>query len=310
MGALPPALILTFAIVLGSAMDATIKYLTIASPVLLVVLGRYGFGALFSGLVYWRAGAPRITGEMWRGHMWRAVFIAGAATGFFYALSVLPFAEAVAISFIYPLIIPFIAALLLKERVRGSSLVAALIGFAGVIVAAQGAPSLEESPQHALGVASVLVSAVCFAIAMVLLRQRAQGDGPVIVSLLSSLMPGLLIAAPAIALSGPPHWEDWPIYLFMGALAAGFMYLLARAYAAAEAQQLAPIHYTELVWASLLGYAFFQETPRVEIYLGAALIIAACLYTAYDERRAALAITSRVMAKKPDGDENEAGAKP
>jgi S-adenosylmethionine uptake transporter len=74
----------------------------------------------------------------------------------------------------------------------------------------------------------------------------------------------------------------------MGALAAAFMYLMARAYAAAEAQQLAPIHYTELIWATAIGYVVFKETPRLEIYLGAALIIAACLFAAYDERRIAL----------------------
>jgi S-adenosylmethionine uptake transporter len=73
----------------------------------------------------------------------------------------------------------------------------------------------------------------------------------------------------------------------MGALAAGFMYLMAQAYAKAEAQQLAPIHYTELIYASIIGYVIFQETPRVEIYMGAGLIIAACLWAAYDERRIA-----------------------
>jgi S-adenosylmethionine uptake transporter len=63
------------------------------------------------------------------------------------------------------------------------------------------------------------------------------------------------------------------------------MYLMAQAYARAEAQQLAPIHYTELLWASAIGYIIFHETPRPEIYAGAALIVAACLYAAYDERR-------------------------
>jgi S-adenosylmethionine uptake transporter len=65
------------------------------------------------------------------------------------------------------------------------------------------------------------------------------------------------------------------------------MYLMAQAYARAEAQQLAPIHYTELLWASAIGFTVFRETPRPEIYAGAALIVAACLYAAYDERRLA-----------------------
>lgn len=285
MRAPPPALLLTIAIVFGSAMDATIKHLTQTNPVLLVVFGRYVIGALFSAGVYLRAGSPPISLAVWRAHIVRGLFIAGTASAFFWSLTVLPLAEAVALSFVYPLIVPFVAAVLIGERVRATSLIAAAIGFAGVIVAAQGAPSAEEAPQHGLGVAAVLISALLFAVAMVLLRKRAQTDGAVIVSLMSSVIPGILIAAPAIALSAPPNWSDWPAFVLMGALAAIFMYMLARAYAGAEAQQLAPIHYTELVWASLLGYVLFQETPRVEIYAGAALIIAACLYAAYDERR-------------------------
>jgi drug/metabolite transporter (DMT)-like permease len=241
MGAWPPALILTAAIVLGSAMDATIKYLTATNAVLVVVLGRYVVGSAFSAALYWRKGAPPISAGMWKAHAWRGVFIAGTATSFFWSLTVLPLAEAVALSFIYPLIVPFAAALMLGERVRPTSLLAAGVGFAGVVIAAQGAPSVEEAPLRALGVAAVLISAALFAIAMVLLRQRAQLDGPLIVSLMSSLIPALIVAIPAIVLSPPPQWSDWPAFLLMGALAAAFMYLLARAYAGAEAQQLAPI---------------------------------------------------------------------
>ncbi|HRK63294.1 MAG TPA: DMT family transporter [Terricaulis sp.] len=287
MHALSPALVLVVAIMFGSAMDATIKHLTATNAVLIVLLGRYFFGALFSSGVYLRAGRPPISAEMWRAHALRGFVIAATASAFFWALSVLPLAEAVALSFIYPLIVPFVAALVLREPVRPSSLIAAGIGFAGVIVAAQGAPSAEENPLHAWGVASVLVSAALFALAMVLLRERAQKDGPAIVSLMSSLMPGVIVAAPALALSPPPNWADWPAFLLLGVLAGLFMYMLAVAYSRAEAQQLAPIHYTELVWASVLGYFIFQETPRPEIYAGAALIIAACLYAAYDERRLA-----------------------
>jgi S-adenosylmethionine uptake transporter len=284
MGGLSPALVLTIAIFVGAGMDATIKHLAQTNAVLIVVLGRNAFGALFSAALYLHAGSPPISLTLWRAHVLRCVFITATATAFFWSLTVLPLAEAVALSFIYPLIVPFVAAVMIGERVRATSLIAAGAGFIGVVVAAQGAPPVDEAPLRALGVAAVLTSAVLFAVAMVLLRQRAQTDGPVIVSLMSSVIPGILIAAPAIAFSPPPHWADWPQFLLMGALAATVMYLMARAYGSAEAQQLAPIHYTELVWASVLGYLIFQETPRVEIYLGAALIIAACLYAAYDER--------------------------
>src|SRR5690606_5840662 len=128
------------------------------------------------------------------------------------------------------------------------SLLWAAIGFAGVLVAVQGAPSEADSPQHDLGVAAVLVSAALFSIAMVLLRERAQTDGAPIVGLMTSLVPAMIVAAPASAVAPPPDWSTWPGFVLIGALAAVFMYLMAKAYARAEAQQLAPIHYTELLW--------------------------------------------------------------
>lgn len=284
---LPPAVVLLIAVMAGSAMDGTIKYLAQTNHVLIVTLGRYVFGALFSFGVYLHARRPPISAEMWRAHGLRGLILAGSATSFFWALTVLPFAEVVTLSFVYPLIIPFVARMLLGERLRASSMVAAAIGFCGVALAAQGAPSAEQSPMYGWGLAAVLTAATLFAFAMVLLRARAQSDGPVIVALMTSLVPGMVVAGPAIAFGTMPNWGDWPIFLLLGAFAAVFMYLLAQAYARAQAQLLAPIHYTELIWASAIGYLVFAETVRVEIYMGAALIIAACLYTVYDERRIA-----------------------
>jgi drug/metabolite transporter (DMT)-like permease len=285
---LPPALVLTLAIAAGASMDATIKFLSQSNHVLLVAFGRYLFGAIFSLLIYWRAGHPKIDKEMWRAHGLRGFVIAICAVTFFWALSVLPLAEAVALSFIYPLLAPFVAAIVLKERIRPTSVICAVLGFVGVVMAMQGAPSDAESPQHDLGVIAVLVSAIFFSIAIVLLRERAQKDGAPIVGLMTSFVPGVILLAPTVAFATPPVLETWPIFLLMGALAATFMYLMAQAYARAEAQQLAPIHYTELIWATAIGYVIFHETPRVEIYLGAALIVGACLWAAYDERRIAL----------------------
>ena len=285
---LPPAFVLTLAIIAGACMDATIKHLSQTNPVLLVAFGRYLFGALFSLLIWWRAGHPAITKEMWRAHGLRGFVIAICAVTFFWSLSVLPLAEAVALSFIYPLLAPFVAFAILKERVRASSVICALVGFGGVIIAMQGAPSDAESPQHDLGVAAVLISAGFFSIAMVLLRERSQKDGAPIVTLMTSVVPGIILLAPTIAFTTPPALAGWWFFLQLGALAAVFMYLMAQAYARAEAQQLAPIHYTELIYASLIGFFIFQEVPRAEIYAGATLIVAACLWAAYDERRLSL----------------------
>ncbi|ANP46523.1 DMT family transporter [Candidatus Viadribacter manganicus] len=287
-GRLPPALVLTLAIIAGASMDATIKHLLQSNHVLLVSFGRYLFGAFFSLLIWWRAGKPVITKEMWRAHGLRGFVIAICAVTFFWSLKVLPLAEAVTLSFIYPLLAPFVAFVLLKERIRVSSVICALVGFGGVILAMQGAPSEAESPMHDVGVIAAILAATFFSIAMVLLRERSQKDGPVIVSLMTSVVPGIILLAPTMVFATPPNLDNWWFFLQLGALAAVFMYLMAQAYARAEAQQLAPIHYTELIYASLIGFFLFHEVPRPEIYMGAALIIAACLWAAYDERRLSL----------------------
>jgi S-adenosylmethionine uptake transporter len=285
---LPPALVLIAAIATGSAMDATIKYLSQTNNVLLVVVSRYAVAVFFSLFVWAHAGRPRITTEMWKAHAARGLVIAICSSTFFWALTVLPLVEAVTLSFIYPLVIPFIAHATIGETVRPSSVAAATLGFAGVAVAMLGAPPPQQSPLHLYGVAAVIFSALMFAVSMVQMRERAQKDGPAIVGILASLVPCLILAGPAIAIAAPPRLEDWPGFLFLGIVATAFMYLMAHAYARAEAQRLAPLHYTELLWASLYGFLLFHEKPRAQIYLGAALIIGACLFNLYDERRLTL----------------------
>jgi S-adenosylmethionine uptake transporter len=213
MRALSPALVLALAMIAGSAMDATIKHLAQNNHVLLVACGRYVFGAMFSLAPYLHAGRPPITASMWRAHGLRGLFIAAGGTCFFWAFKVLPLAETITYSFVGLLIIPFAAVILVGEKLRASSIIAGLLGFLGVIVAAQGGPSATDSPLHALGVFVVLIAAALFAISMAMMRARAQSDGAPIAGLLSSLIPALILAGPALAFSSPPNWNDWPVFL-------------------------------------------------------------------------------------------------
>jgi S-adenosylmethionine uptake transporter len=282
-----PILILLASVALMSGMDATIKFLAQSNHVLLVTAGRYAFGAAFAAIIWLRAGRPRISGEMWRVHWVRGFVIAISASSFFWALSVLPLAEAVTLAFVAPLIVPFVAGALIGEPVRAPSIAAIVIGFIGVVIAVQGGPPAAQSPLHTLGIGAVLLAAVTFAISVTLMRARARADGAPIVGLLAALIPGLIVAGPALILSRPPPIGHLPYFVLMGLLAAAGMYLMARAYAEAEAQTLAPVHYSELLWASAFGYFIFHEAPRLQVLAGAAFIIAACLFAAWEARRGA-----------------------
>ena len=267
-------------VALLSLMDGVIKHLVASYHALAVTFGRYVFGAIFAAGIWARAGRPAVTAQMWRAHALRGAVIAVSAVSFFWSLTVLPLAEAVAISFLAPLLIPFFARAVLGERIDPRSIVACVVGFAGVLVATLGATESENPPARPFGIAAVLTAAVTYALSVTLLRARAGKDGAPVVGLLAQLIPALIIAGPALATGAAPSPGDLPAFLLMGALGAGGMFCFAKAYAGAEAQRLAPLEYTALLWAAAIGFAFFAETPRPEVFAGAALIIGACLWSA------------------------------
>lgn len=271
-------------IALLSAMDGVIKHLVATNDFLVVTLGRYLFGASFAFIIWMRSGKPALTMERWKAHSLRGVIIAISASSFFWCVSVLPLAELIVICFIAPLMIPFTARLMLGEKIRPRSVIAGLAGFAGVIIAASAPAPGEANDMRMLGIAAALLSAVAYAFSITLLRGRAGKDGPAVIGLLATLIPGAIIALPTVATGELPPSGDLPAFILLGALAAGGMWCLARAYAFAEAQMLAPFEYTALIWAAMIGYFFFAETPQPQLWIGGAVIIAACLWGAAEKR--------------------------
>lgn len=286
---LSPVALAAIGTALLCVMDAVIKHLSATNGALAIALGRYVFGAAAAGAIWNAAGRPRITMEMLRAHAVRGVLIATSAWCFFFALGKLELVEAITLGFLAPLLIPFAAWALLGERVRVTSFAAGIVGFAGAVIAANGAPVEQQSPERVLGIAAALTASVTYALSIAMLRQRADKDGAPVIGLMQTLLPMAIVAGPAIALSPMPPLGDLPWFLLMGTLGATGWYLLIKAYAQTEAQRLAPIEFTALIWASLFGYVIFHEIPRPQVYAGAALIIAACLYAAWEERRTRLA---------------------
>lgn len=272
------------AIALLCAMDGVIKHLVATNDALVVTLGRYVFGAAFALIIWLRSGSPIVTREMWKAHGARGIVIAISASLFFWCVSVLPLAELITICFVAPLIVPFVARFVLGEKIRPRSIAAGAVGFAGVIVASIGTDFAAIDHQHMLGIAGALGSAVTYALSITLLRGRAGKDGPAVIGVLSSVIPGAILTIPTALTGEIPPLKDIPAFIALGAFAAAGMWFFARAYAHAEAQTLAPLEYTALIWGALVGYIFFAEVPRPEVWVGAAIIIGACLWGAREDR--------------------------
>jgi S-adenosylmethionine uptake transporter len=145
-------------------------------------------------------------------------------------------------------------------------------GFAGMLVIVAGQTGLSFGGSFS-GVAAVLVSAVTYALSMVLLRARAQTDPVVTIVTIQNVAPAAILLVPALLVWQQPSPADWGVLTLLGTLGVLGHLLMARAYAKAQAARLAPLEYTALLWASLFGFAFFGEVPTPTTLAGAALII-------------------------------------
>jgi drug/metabolite transporter (DMT)-like permease len=275
-----PIVLVVVADGLLSLMDALIKLLTARYPTFQIVWLRFSFGLIGAAilLAFTRPGWPGRETIIFNGT--RSLLVVVVATTFFYALSVLPLAEAIALSFVSPLFMVLFGVLLLGERIDSRIGIAIAAGLAGMLLIAGtriGDASYSQSAW--LGALAAVTSAMAYGLVMVLLRARATRDPLPTIVFFQNLGPCLILALPAAYVWTPLSGQDLALFAVIGAIGVTGHYLLAQAFAGAEAARLAPITYVTLVWATLFGYLFFSEWPTASALAGAALIVAGTLVT-------------------------------
>jgi S-adenosylmethionine uptake transporter len=269
-----PVLIAAIAIGVLTVMDATIKEASARYPTLQVAFLRFVFGAAIALVVTigMRAGWPSM--ETIRGNALRSILVAMTAALFFYALSVLPLADAIGVSFASPFFVVLFGALILGERLDRRIWLALGLGLLGMLVILGGQIGRSVYTDRAwLGAMAAVGSALTYALSMVLLRARARKDAIIMIVLMHSLGPALILGIPAALVWVPPAGGDLLLFAAMGALGFAGHIGLAMAFARAEAARLAPVEYTALVWGVLIGFFAFGELPGLLTIAGTALIV-------------------------------------
>lgn len=272
-----PVLATIAAIGLLSWMDAFMKAASLA-------IGAYSALLLRAPIIFLLAApAWRLTGGAWPGrpalriHLVRGLVVTAMGFLFFYGLTYLPLAQAIAISFIAPLIALFLAGVLLGERIGRRAVIGALLGFAGVLAILAGKIWREGLGEGAaLGIAAVLCSAVLYAWNLVLQRQQALVAKPLEVVVFQSAIAGLALAGFAPFFLEMPDAPTWGDIAVSALLSLGGAILFTWSYARAETQRLAPLEYTGFLWAALFGWLFFREPVTGATIAGTALIVTGC----------------------------------
>lgn len=276
-------------VALFSVMDAAMKGLGLAIGVYNALLWRAIAGTLIGAvlMVATRRRWPVIA--VLRIHVLRGVVVAFMALLFFWAILRMPLAEAIALSFIAPIVALYLAALLLKEQVGRQAIGASLLGLVGVGVILSGRVQGDYDADALLGAAAMLASAVLFAWNLVIQRQQAQVASPVEVAFFQHLVMFAVFVPAAPFLALVPSAHAVPLVILSATLAFTSLAALAWAYARAEAQRLIPVEYSAFVWAAITGWLFFQEHVTVTTLAGALLIVAGCLIAARSKGGVAVA---------------------
>lgn len=260
-----------------SVMDALMKRASLAGGVYNALLFRSLAGSLLMLPLWHFSGGRWPSPAVLKVHLLRSAVVAGMAWLFFFSLVRLPIAEAIALSFIAPLIALYLAAITLNERVHPRALVASLLGLAGVVVIAGARlDAFGRDENSLLGIAAALGSAVLYAWNLVLQRKQAQLASPQEVALFQNLCVGGFLALLAPWLAVVPHARVMIDITAGAALAALALMLLSWAYARAEAQALLATEYTAFIWASIMGWLWFDESVTPATLAGVALIVLAC----------------------------------
>jgi drug/metabolite transporter (DMT)-like permease len=219
----------------------------------------------------WRS--KRIQGHFWRTFMGTCSMVLG-----FYAVSMLPLADATALAFSQPLFSVVLAAVVLHEKVRWRRWSATIVGFVGVLVMARpGSGSLQP------GAIVALLNALAVGISILLVRRLSDSEPPLMILTQFAIFSTLLLALPAIWFWRWPSAYGWALAVGVSVTATLGQYFWVQAFAAGEMSAVAPFDYLRLPFAVFVGWLIWGEMPEIWTYIGASIVIASALYIAYRE---------------------------
>jgi S-adenosylmethionine uptake transporter len=269
------------AVAVLSAMDAVMKHLVLVIGIFAVSVWRSFVNLGFASALYLPRKGRWPTRRMLTIHVSRGVLVTGLAFLFFWGIGRVPLAQAIALTFIGPLIALLLAAAFLHERIGRRSILGSIAAFAGVLVIMFGQAQAKVGPEAMLGSAAILLSAACYAVNIVMMRPQAQASGPFEINFFQSLTV-MVVWLAAIALLGLPAApeEQWPWILLAAFLSTCGTLLYGWGYARGPASYLAVTEYSGFLWASLFGWLAFRERVSLYTLAGAVLIVGGCLIAA------------------------------
>src|SRR5262249_8865726 len=252
-------------------MDAGIKWLTTSYPVPQIGFMRYAIGILVAAALACRLGGiTTLRTKRLGGHALRSLFNLATMLAFYYALAALPLTDSIAIGYAAPLFMTALSVPLLGERVGWRRWSAVTAGFIGVLIAAQ--PS---SAGISTGALFALAAALFYALTLVTSRQLSTTESSHTILVYYSVFVVCALGAVMPWIWVPPRLQDLWLIAFVGIAGSFGQFFLNQAFRYGEVSLLAPLDYSGLVWAGLLGFIVWTDVPSPAVLAGSAALISA-----------------------------------
>ena len=274
-----------------SAVDAQAKYLTQTLPPMQIVWARQV--GLFLGVVLLLSfrGVAILKTDYPFWQMARGIAAALSASLFIIGIYFVPLADAVAVTFVAPLVVTMLGALLLKEPVGIHRWSATFVGFLATLIVIR--PGFEKFHP---GLLLPLIAACFFAARQLISRYIGQRDETETTVAYTAITTFLLlsIAVPFIWMPIETKTQFYVLVL-MSLMAALGEFLVIKALEIGLAVVVSPLHYTIIIWASFYGYILFGQLPDIWTLTGSTIIIASGLYVLHRERVRKIADSSSAI---------------
>ena len=267
--------------------DGISRHLASEYNVYMVVMIRYWFFAAFVMAVAARKGGGLRAAVKTRYpaiQIFRGILLAAEICVMVTAFTILGLVESHAVFTCYPLLIAALSGPVLGEKVGWRRWAAIGVGFLGVLIILE--PGYRVFSPAAL---IPLLAALMFALYGLLTRYVARGDRSAVSFFWTGISGAVVMTAVGLF-----HWEpmsgaDWVWMAILCCTAATGHWLMIRALEVAEASAIQPFAYLQLVFASALGLFVFGEVLEPNVAIGAAIVVAAGLFTLWRARKAVAA---------------------
>ena len=264
----------------------SVRQLSASFSVLQIMFFRNVIATLVLAPWLLRVGLAQMKTDKYKLYAWRTFYGYFGAAAWFYAISIMPLADAVALHFTMPLFTVLAAIAFLGESVglrRGAAIAA---GFVGAMVIVR--PGFVDIN---MGAVIVLIAAAAFSGINITTKILARTEPEAAIVFYFNLLILPISLIPALWVWKTPGWGDLHWILLVGIANAVAQIFLTRSFAAAEASIVIPFDFLRLIFVAIFGFLFFAEIPHITTGIGALIIFAASVYIA---RREAMIARRRI----------------